>query len=64
LKEIDHHTRNHRLKSVALPQLSRHKRERARFARVLEDAADLLEQHGELPDAVRWLRKEAQAWRR
>jgi hypothetical protein len=30
-------------------------RERARFAEVLEDAADVLERQGELPDAVRWL---------
>jgi hypothetical protein len=33
------------------------------FASVLDDAADFLEWHGELPDAVRWLRKEAEAWR-
>jgi hypothetical protein len=38
-------------------------RERARFADVLDDAADVLERSGELPDAVRWLRKEARAWR-
>ncbi len=46
-------------------QLRRHerRRERIRFAQALEDAADLLERHGELPDAVRWLRKEARAWR-
>jgi hypothetical protein len=39
------------------------RRERTRFAEVLEDAAGVLERQGELPDAVRWLRKEAQAWR-
>src|SRR5262249_46064797 len=39
------------------------RRERARFAQVLDEAADLLERHRELPDAVRWLRKEARAWR-
>jgi hypothetical protein len=38
-------------------------RDRTRFAQVLDDAADFLERHGELPDAVRWLRKEARAWR-
>src|SRR5437879_3129207 len=37
--------------------------DRTRFAHVLDDAADFLERHGELPDAVRWLRKEARAWR-
>ena len=37
--------------------------DRIRFAQVLDDAADFLERHGELPDAVRWLRKEANAWR-
>lgn len=38
-------------------------RDRIRFSRVLDEAADFLERHGELPDAVRWLRKEASAWR-
>lgn len=38
-------------------------RDRIRFSQVLDDAADFLERHGELPDAVRWLRKEASAWR-
>ena len=51
--------------SGSLPLLRRCAREsnRIRFAQVLDDAADFLERHGELPDAVRWLRKEAKAWR-
>jgi hypothetical protein len=45
------------------PQPTERRRERTRFAQALDEAADLLERHGELPDAVRWLRKEARAWR-
>ena len=48
---------------LAALQARARERDRIRFAQVLEDAADFLERHGELPDAVRWLRKEANAWR-
>ncbi len=48
---------------LADPRGRARQRDRARFAQVLDDAAEFLERHGELPDAVRWLRKEARAWR-
>jgi len=53
-----------RPRSAVPPEPRARSHERTRFADVLEDAADVLERHGELPDAVRWLRKEARAWRR
>jgi hypothetical protein len=63
LKHFGHDNQAPRAELVRLSQPAERTRERTRFAQVLEDAADLLERHGELPDAVRWLRKEARAWR-
>jgi hypothetical protein len=63
LKHIDHEGQARRPELARLPQPVNRRRERTRFAAVLEDAAELLERHGELPDAVCWLRKEARAWR-
>jgi hypothetical protein len=55
---------NHKApKVVAALRTKAREQDRIRFAQVLADAADFLERHGELPDAVRWLRKEADAWR-
>ena len=48
---------------IAALRTKAREQDRMRFAQALEDAADFLERHGELPDAVRWLRKEAGAWR-
>jgi hypothetical protein len=59
LKHIEHERRP----LLRQPQPEPRRRERTRFAQILDEAADLLERHGELPDAVRWLRKEARAWR-
>jgi hypothetical protein len=64
LKHFDHDNQAPRAELLRLSQPVGRTRERTRFAQVLEDAADLLERNGELPDAVRWLRKEARAWRR
>jgi len=58
-----HDSQASRAELLRPPQPAERTRERARFAQVLDEAADLLERHGELPDAVRWLRKEARAWR-
>jgi len=63
LKHIDNDSQARRPELAPQPQPAERRRERTRFAQVLDDAADLLECHGELPDAVRWLRKEARAWR-
>ena len=49
LKHFDHDNQAPRAELVRLSQPAERTRERTRFAQVLEDAADLLERHGELP---------------
>lgn len=63
LKHLDRDSQARRPEIARPPQPTERRRERARFAQMLDEAADLLERHGELPDAARWLRKEARAWR-
>jgi len=49
LKHIDHEGQARRPELARLPQPVNRRRERTRFAAVLEDAAELLERRGELP---------------